>query len=606
MPSGRERKNDKIPQELKHIGDVSFILDAEFSVREVLRTDARFSFGERGKLPGMPIFNLAGISVAFAEMKSAIIEKGYWSARCTFSGHEGVLKLLSITGSKELYFAFFTLRPEPRADESLLPSLTASFFAKFPGFSWWGGTALKDGEASFTQGVGTLTGYSASEINMLPGKFLSLIHFEDAANIVRSVSKFLNEADEGKCNMEYRVICKDGNVRWLNETIVVGSENGFPRYAGFVFDVTDYKSAEEKGRQAELKLVETNLAKDRFINILSHDLRAPFTSILGFAEILLNESHLGQAERNEYLTYIYDASQNQLQFINYLLDWSRLKTGSLKIEPQRLRLQAIAYNCVSILTGNTIRKNLTINVEIPDTAYVQADERLVTQVVLNLLSNAIKFSHADGSIEMTAAAFNDTQMEIIVRDHGIGMSNEDQQKLFSIEKVISQEGTKGEKGSGFGLALVKEIVTRHEGEIWFYSEQGNGSEFHFTLPLPTNVVLLIAGDESDQTRISEALKNSFPNFKILTAESGFEGISLVEQVAPNLVIADNAMPLINGLQLVEAIKRGEAELKTPILIYGENLKTEEEGQYSRLGVRYVLQKPLDFAEFEHAVKTLLN
>lgn len=295
-----------------------------------------------------------------------------------------------------------------------------------------------------------------------------------------------------------------------------------------------------------------------------------------------------------------------MQFINYLLDWSRLRTGSMKLEPQRLKLQAVAYNCVSILTGNVIRKNINIQVDIADSIYVQADERLITQAILNLLSNSVKFSQEHGLIEITAGIFNETHIEVIVRDNGIGMSPEDQSKIFSIEKMYSREGTKGEKGSGFGLALVREIVAKHGGEIWFYSEENKGTEFHFTIPLPSNTVVLVISDEEERTTLLEEISARFPEFTFVTAENGYEALELISQYVPNVIVAEHAMPLMTGMQLVEALRRGDSELKVPIVIIAGQLNDETEMNYYRQGVKSVIIKPYEFDTLMSNLRQILH
>jgi CheY-like chemotaxis protein len=277
----------------------------------------------------------------------------------------------------------------------------------------------------------------------------------------------------------------------------------------------------------------------------------------------------------------------------------------LRIEPQRLRLQAIVYNCVSILTGNAIRKNITITIEIADHIYVQADERLLTQSILNLLSNAIKFSFESGTIEIIASVYDEQQIEVVVRDHGVGMDADDQAKLFKVEKVISHEGTKGEKGSGFGLALVKEIVKKHGGDVWFYSEKGKGSEFHFTIGLPSNIVMFIMEQGPDRDMIIGVLNSCFPEFTLVYAGNGFEAVSAIAEQAPNVIIADHGMPLMSGIQLIQALRQGENDLKIPVIIILADSDKEIEAEYYQLGVKYVFVKPMLPDETERIIRSIL-
>jgi len=200
-------------------------------------------------------------------------------------------------------------------------------------------------------------------------------------------------------------------------------------------------------------LKKANETKDKFISILSHDLRAPFTSILGFSEILINEPLLPKSEKLEYLNYIHEASENQLQLINYLLDWSRLQTGRMKIIPKKINAQAIIYNCVSSLTGNAIRKNIEINVEANEELFIQADERLLMQVITNLVSNAIKFSPPNKEINIIAKHFNFELAEFVVKDEGLGISDKNKEKLFKIDKMFNNRRNKrGERNRAWFIA----------------------------------------------------------------------------------------------------------------------------------------------------------
>lgn len=458
------------------------------------------------------------------------------------------------------------------------------------------------------EGVKKITGYTSREINNFRGKLLHLIYEEDATKTIRELNKLKTSLKPRSEVLNYRIRRKDGELRWLREFMLFIPDENKSGYRTFsiVADLSDLKKSEAEYMEERAQLIERSQAKDRFINILSHDLRAPFTSILGFAEILLNETELGEKEKNEYLTYIYEASQNQLQFINYLLDWSRLRTGSLKIEPQRLKVLMIVYNCISALTGNAIRKNIDIQMDIAENLYIQADERLISQVIMNLLNNAIKFSQEGSVIEISASHFNPTQMEFTIKDHGIGISPEDQQKIFSIEKTYSREGTKGEKGSGFGLALVKEIIEKHGGDIWFYSEEGKGTEFHFTVPFPANSILVVHDEPDMLTEITDTLRGSFPEFTVVTAENGFEAMGINIEENPNLIITKHDLPLMNGLQLVESLKKSDSELRTPVVVLFENPDDAEIKKYESAGVTQILRGKIEQDTLVKAVSASLH
>lgn len=460
----------------------------------------------------------------------------------------------------------------------------------------------------YTESIKLLTGYSASEIMNMPGRGLSLVHAGDAFAVRKKLTDFENDPSLKTLSLQYRIIAKNQEILWIKENISVERDMSgrIARWNGIVFNITELKKTEEALRESQEKLIQLNEAKDRFISIVSHDLRAPFTSILGFAEILLFESSLSEVEKHEYLNYIYEASQSQLQLVNYLLDWSRLQTGSVKIVPQRLKAITLVYNCVSSLTGNAIRKNIEIKINVPENISIRADEKLMTQAVTNLLSNAIKFTEDNKKIEITVNQFKKGFIEFTVKDEGVGISEANKRKIFRFDQKFSSEGTKGEKGSGLGLTLVKEIVEKHGGDIWFYSEPGKGSEFHFIIPEAPNVVLLVEDDPHVRSLWVKLVKKTLPDFEVIQTSNGYEAISIIQEKVPSLVITDHNMPLMNGIQLIESMRKRDESNKIPVIVVAGTLTEELKEKYYRLGAESVLAKPVDVKEFMEALAVLIN
>ena len=342
--------------------------------------------------------------------------------------------------------------------------------------------------------------------------------------------------------------------------------------------------------------------KDRFLSIVSHDLRAPFTSLLGFSEILLNEPNLPFDERIEYLKYIYEASKTQLQLINHLLDWSKLQTGKITLEPKRINAKALISNCISVLTGAAMRKDIELKSDFPPDVFIFADERLLTQAVTNLINNSIKFTGEGKKIYVSINTFKEGMSEIVVRDEGVGISEENQDKLFRIDKKFSLEGTSGEKGSGLGLALVKEIIEKHGGDVWFYSKLGEGSEFHITVPEAKNVVVLVEDDVTLRQLYKKMITNLISNFKIIEAENGYEAMSIILNQSPSLVITDHDMPLMNGIQLVEAMRKKDANRNVPVIVISAKLNDDITKRYRELNVDKIITKPFKQAELIKCIK----
>ena len=475
-------------------------------------------------------------------------------------------------------------------------------------FTWFSSSGLKDRSVIYSDNLSIITGFSQTEIKRKPEGILSVVYEEDYPAVTKTYNDFIADPRRENIRMVYRIEKKDKETVWVKEVVVLERDRlGKPRKAkGVISDVSDLMKADEALIKTIEGLKNQNASKDKFISMLSHDLRAPFTSILGFAEILLSEDDLSQQEKLEYLSYIHESSQNQLQLVNYLLDWSRLQTGRIKFEPQRLHAQSVVFNCVSSLTGNAIRKNVEIKVNVNDKLYVQADERLITQVITNLLSNSIKFSPPDKIIEIRGEVFNEEFVEFVVKDEGIGITDENKTKLFKFEKMFSTDGTKGEKGTGLGLSLVKEIVEKHKGNIWFYSEYKKGSEFHFTIPRSPNIILLVDNNENDKMLCEELIKTNFPAYQVIGVSNGYEAMNIVLEKLPSLMVTENEMPLMNGIQLIESIRREEKNFTTPIILTTKSLTDTLRNSYNNLNVLAILQKPIEPGVFIEKLEIALD
>jgi CheY-like chemotaxis protein len=184
-------------------------------------------------------------------------------------------------------------------------------------------------------------------------------------------------------------------------------------------------------------------------------------------------------------------------------------------------------------------------------------------------------------------------IEIIVRDEGVGISEENQPKLFKIDQKFSLPGTNGERGSGLGLTLVKEIIDKHGGQVWFYSRIGEGSEFHITVPEARNLILLVEDDQGTRALYKKIIETALPNFEVKFADNGYEAIGLYRSLLPTLIITDHDMPLMNGIQLVEAIQKKESNKSIPIIVISGKLDEEITRKYLKLGIDKVVSKPVD-------------
>jgi signal transduction histidine kinase/ligand-binding sensor domain-containing protein len=240
-------------------------------------------------------------------------------------------------------------------------------------------------------------------------------------------------------------------------------------------EVTERKSAEE-----ELQLI--NAQKDKFFSIIAHDLKSPFHGILGYAEILAEDyKNLSEEERITFINDIHNISKSTFRFLENLLEWSRIQTDRIEFEPQVIDLNQEIFEIFNILFAFAMQKNISLHNDVEPGISVFADINMLSLILRNLLSNAIKFTDENGKINITSSV-NGKYVEISVTDNGIGISPENQAKLFRIDTQYTTKGTKNEEGTGLGLLLCKEMIEINKGTIHVESKIGKGTSFIFTLP----------------------------------------------------------------------------------------------------------------------------
>jgi len=239
------------------------------------------------------------------------------------------------------------------------------------------------------------------------------------------------------------------------------------------------REVEETSRQ----LAEVSRHKSEFLANMSHELRTPLNAIIGFSEVLV-EKMFGELNdrQEEYLNDILSSGKHLLSLINDILDLSKVEAGQMELESGQFSVREALENGLTMLKERASRHGISLGLEIdPDLHLIEADERKVKQVVFNLLSNAVKFTPDGGRIEVTAHQL-DSEIRIAVRDTGIGIAPEDQERIFEEFRQVGQGSAKAE-GTGLGLALTRKLVELHGGRIWVESELGVGSTFTFALPL---------------------------------------------------------------------------------------------------------------------------
>jgi len=242
------------------------------------------------------------------------------------------------------------------------------------------------------------------------------------------------------------------------------------------------KNSEDRLVKYAEELKELNAVKDKFFSIISHDLRSPFHALLGVSEILTDESSALTIEEIRHLnSEMYKTLKNQFKLLENLLEWSRIQTGKMSYMPGKQELSFKVNEVINLLIGNALKKGIKILNDVHSGIYVNADENMVRTILHNLISNAIKFTNLRGQITIAATKKNN-YVEIVVSDNGVGMSEDEINKLFKLDIQFTKPGTSKEPGTGLGLMLCKELIEKHGGKMRIESKVGSGSNFIFTLP----------------------------------------------------------------------------------------------------------------------------
>jgi len=241
------------------------------------------------------------------------------------------------------------------------------------------------------------------------------------------------------------------------------------------------KQRKELERQ-RMELESLNSTKDKFFAIIAHDLKNPFSTVLGISELLAREFESFDPDSlKNFITQIYKYSNNTYNLLENLLQWSMLQTGRMPLRPSIVNVMDIVQENVELLSGNAKQKNIRITISKSSDCYAYVDVNQITTVVRNLLSNAIKFTEINGKINIKVKSKNGFWV-VSVEDNGIGIAEKDMNRLFLLDSNPTTIGTSQEKGTGLGLILSREFVERNGGKIWVQSQIGVGTTFSFCVP----------------------------------------------------------------------------------------------------------------------------
>jgi signal transduction histidine kinase len=305
------------------------------------------------------------------------------------------------------------------------------------------------------------------------------------------IHQYLVITDNIKLTKEMRMINAQLESKVEQRTAELSNAN-----EGLHAEMSERKKAEELLARINQELALVNREKDKLFSIMAHDLRSPLGSMMKLSELLVdNIKDFDEDELLEISSTLHASTTQTFQLLNDLLDWSAVQMGRGERKKELFPVTELVSEIVAAHTDEASAKNITIAVECPDEITAFADKFAILTVLRNLVNNAVKFTNTEGNIRIKAE-INDLFTVISVIDNGTGIPKEKQDKIFRIDAIGSSPGTAGEKGTGFGLLLCKDLVQRNGGQIWLKSEKGKGSTFSFSLPLSETAVapVLLNGD----------------------------------------------------------------------------------------------------------------
>jgi PAS domain S-box-containing protein len=299
-------------------------------------------------------------------------------------------------------------------------------------------------------------------------------------------NNFLNLLEEKKTisGYEHKLKKKDNSIITVLESCRLtsgGSGNYF--YEGVLEDISFKKEAEENILKYNQDLLQLNKTKDKLFSIIAHDLKSPFQLIHSYSEILNTEiGEMTLDEIKKSFSYILDNSRNTLVLLENLLEWAKLQTNRISFELKKFDMYNVikrSYELYAFMAGN---KNIKFSFECPQGSFVTTDENIIYTVFRNLISNSLKFTSPSGIVKICTSAI-DSHLKISVSDNGIGMTSEQYNHISDAHTLESSKGTMGERGTGLGLVLCKELLQKLNIELIIESKLGKGTNVSFSVPL---------------------------------------------------------------------------------------------------------------------------
>ncbi len=403
-------------------------------------------------------------------------------------------------------------------------------------------------------------------------------------------------------------------------------ENGY-RIHGIFRDITRQREHEKTLDEARKKAEESDRLKSAFLANMSHEIRTPMNAIIGFSS-LLSDQDITEEERNEYIGYITSSGESLMTLINDIIDLSKIESEQITIEKKEFSVSTLLKEVVATATEQQIfysKPNISVINEFleHENLYLYSDRVRVKQIFDNIVNNAIKFTDT-GSVKF-GATLKGKKIEFYIKDTGIGIKDENKNKIFSrFVKLENEHNDKLYRGTGLGLSICSRLIELLNGEIRVESVYGAGTTFFFSIPDFENFDMQNVPDEARQISNS---KNDWSNKTVLIAEddelnfnfleaaleytqiniihawNGQQAVEVFTDSKPDIILMDIQMPVMTGWQATEIIKK--IDPKIPVIAQTAFAMTNDQNKIMQKGFNGYLSKPVDRTKLVNLMKKFI-
>lgn len=523
---------------------------------------------------------------------------------------------LDITDIKRNNCEFCQVREELRNSKNFIENLMNTANVMIVGLNIEGNVTI------FNETSEKLTGYKKSEVigkNWF--KDLNILLKDDVEKLNIVFKKLINN---NKINeIENPIITKNGEIKyilWKNNDII--ENNKIIGTISYGLDISERKKFEEELIESKNKAERTDKLKLEFLSNMSHDLRTPMNSIIGFSD-LLKSNNLTKNEKNDYINTIISNGKFLMALIDDIIDISKIDSNSLKIENNDFELNQLMQELrLSYFKQIKDKKiEIILDVDINKNVIIYSDKYRLRQILMNLIGNAIKFTN-DGYVKFGYNIINDRVLELYVEDTGPGIERQYQKIIFDRFKQIGINNKF--KGAGLGLSIAKSLVELLGfKEIKLISELEKGSKFYFNIPYSikhynyineivekkknkkinfSNKNILIVEDNEESRQIMKTYllptkANIFEN------SSGMNIIKLIKENNINIVVLDIGLPFKNGYEILKEIRDFDDRL--PVIMESALAMPDQKSKAYELGCDDFITKPFNREEFLNKINNLL-